>query len=161
MNSGQQLLTIFVIVIFGFLSLNVYKSSGSREDSMRYNEAAITATGIAQAMINEIESKAFDQTTVYKSVSTADSLTPPNSLGPDGTETVPTQFNDIDDYNDYTTTDTLNILGNFNVKVKVFYIQKMSPDVVSYTQTFSKQVNVSVTNMYLPDTLKFSQVISY
>ena len=161
MNSGQMLLVLFGMIIFGMLSLNVYKSSSSREDTLRTNEAFLNATGLAQSMINEIESKAFDQNTVHKAATSADSLTSPDLLGSDAGETSATQFNDIDDYNNYITTDSLSRLGVYTVGVKVYYIQNMSPDVKSNVQTFSKQVDVSVTNFCLPDTLKLSRVITY
>ncbi len=157
-----MLLVLFAMVILSLLTLNVYKTNSSREGTLRYNEAAITATGLAQSMINEIRSKAFDQNTVNKSVSVPDSLTIPQLLGPDTGEVSRIQFNDIDDFNNYTSIDTLSRLGIFTIKVKVQYITNLLPNVISNVPTFSKQVNIEVLNFSLPnDTLKYSQVMSY
>jgi len=161
LNSGQQILTIFALAILTVLIINVYKSQGSKEEMLFGNEAIITGTGIAQSIINEIQTKAFDEKTVSKGFSIADSLTLPNSLGPDAGEYVSTQFDDIDDYNNYTKSDSLKRLGLFNLKVKVYYINKLTPDVESYTQTFTKQIDILLTNFSLPDTLRFHQVIAY
>lgn len=159
MNSGHQLLTGFVILIMGILFLNVYSSINTRSDSMMNNEAAITGTAIAQAIINEIKCKAFDQNTVSKAVVKASLLT--TSLGRETGEINSTQFNDVDDYNDYSTADTLNRLGVFYINVNVNYINNMLPDEISNSPTFYKQINICVTNFGLPDTLRFYQIISY
>jgi hypothetical protein len=161
MNSGQQLLTIFAITLLTILAINVYRSSGSRSDTNLYDEAIITGTGIGQSMLNEVDSKAFDETTVLKSVSTPDSLTPPLSLGPDAGEVLSTEYDDIDDYNNFVRTDSLSRLGVFKTSVKVYYIAKMSPSVKSSSPTFTKEIDIYVTNFSLPDTLKFNRIISY
>src|SRR3972149_7629682 len=105
MSSGQQLLTILAISLLAILMLNVYNSTGTRNSSMIYNEAIISGTGIAQSMLNEIGMKAFDQKTLTKSAALPDSLTPALSLGPESGDTTSVQFNDIDDYNNYTKAD--------------------------------------------------------
>jgi len=125
------------------------------------NEAIITGAGIAQSLINEIQVKAFDEKTVSRGYSIADSLTHPNLLGSDAGEYVSTQFDDIDDYNNYTKSDSLDRLGLFNLKVNVYYINKLMPDVKSYVQTFTKQIDILLTNFSLPDTIRFHQVIAY
>ena len=161
MNSGQQILTIFAVAILTVLILQVYNSQSTKETMLLSNEAIITGTGIAQALLNEIEAKAFDEKTVSTGYGIADSLTLPNSLGPDTAEVLYTQYDDIDDYNNFTRSDTLGRLGLFNTKVGVYYIEKMSPGVKSSTQTFTKEIEISLTNFSLPDTIKFYQVIAY
>jgi len=161
LNSGQQILTIFAIAILTVLIINIYKSQGSKEEMLFGNEAIITGAGIAQSLINEIQVKAFDEKTVSRGYSIADSLTHPNLLGSDAGEYVSTQFDDIDDYNNYTKSDSLDRLGLFNLKVNVYYINKLMPDVKSYVQTFTKQIDILLTNFSLPDTIRFHQVIAY
>ncbi len=161
MNSGQQMLTIFGIVILTLLILNVYNSQSTKEGILLSNEAIITSTGLAQSMLNEIEAKAFDEKTVQKSVASKDSLILPISLGADAGEVISTQFNDVDDYKNYTKKDTIKNLGVFNSKVDVYYVNKLSPGVKSNTQTFTKEIVVSIFNPSLPDTLKFHRIIAY
>ncbi len=161
MNSGEQILSIFAITILTLLILSVYNSYANKDTAFYNNEAIITGTGEAQSMLNEIKSRAFDQNTVNKAVSSPDSLTPTANLGPDLGESVSTQFNDIDDYNNYTRADTMSRMGIFNIKVNVYYIANMSNGVKSTVPTYSKEVDIFVTNFSLPDTLKFNQVITY
>jgi len=161
LNSGQQILTIFAIAILTILIINVYKSQSLKQEMIYSNEAILTGTDLAQSLLNEIEAKAFDEKTVSQSVSIADTLTSPDSLGAETGEYTTTQFDDIDDYNNYTRSDSLGKLGLFNLWVKVYYINKLSPDVESSTQTFSKQIDILLTNFSVPDTIRFHQVISY
>jgi len=157
----HQILTIASIFLLSTLILNVNNATTQRLTSMYSNEAAIDASGIAQSLIDEIQTRAFDERTIYKMVTTTDSLTVVKLVGKDAGETVSTQFDDIDDYNNYTRTDSLSRMGNFNTKVLVYYIDKNNPDTQSAVRTFTKQIDVHITNFSLPDTLKFSHIIGY
>jgi hypothetical protein len=162
-----MMLVIGALVLMSIFILGVNSSESGQIKNTLTNQAVITATGIAQTLMDQIQTESFDQQTVNKSVSVPDSLTAPGSLGKDAGETTITTFNDVDDYNNYTETDTVGILGTFNVKAKVSYCTtgtgNMDPDTYSSVRTFSKRVDISVYNKYLffIDTLKISKVISY
>jgi hypothetical protein len=163
MSSGQTLLVLGALIFLSLFILRVnYAQNGHVKNSIT-NEAIITATGLAQTLLEQIQTESFDQNTVLKTVSTPDSLTAPSSLGKDAGETSFTTFNDIDDYNNYTETDTMGLLGAFYIKAKVNYCTKMNPDIFSSVPTFSKRIDVFVYSKYLfaSDTLKLSKVISY
>jgi len=167
MSSGQQLLVLGAIILFSIFILGIFTTENVNTKTTITNAAIITATGVAQNLLEQIQTEAFDSATVSKAVSTPNSLTPPSSLGPDPGETSVTKFNDIDDYNGYTEIDTIGtvalggIFSIFNVKAQVSYCTKMNPDVPSSVSTFSKKIDISVYNKYLIDTLKLSKVISY
>jgi hypothetical protein len=161
MGTGQQLLTIASIMLITLLIMNVHRATAERLTIMYSNEAIIAGTGVAQSLIDEIESKAFDQQTVSKEVSTTDSLTAPNALGAETGENTRTMFNDVDDYNNFTETDSLPRTGIYNIKVKVEYVANMNPSLISNYSTFTKKIDVFVTNFSLPDTLKFSDIVAY
>ena len=128
---------------------------------MHSSKSVIVADGLAQSIIEEIQTKAFDEKTITVPVWAVTSLTSSGSLGKDTGENLNTQFDDIDDYKDYTATFNIDQVGVFNIKVAVCYVDQMNPDVVSSLQTYSKLVTVNITNESLPDTLRFKQVISY
>jgi hypothetical protein len=111
MSSGQQILVLGAIILFSIFILRVYSTENGHIKNSITNEAIITATGVAQTLLEQIETESFDQNTVSKSVSTPDSLTAPISLGPDAGENSVTKFNDVDDYNNYSEVDTMGILG--------------------------------------------------
>ena len=73
-----------------------------------------------------------------------------------------------DDYDDYTVTDTANVMGEFDLAVLVYYVDETSPYDASGTRTFIKRVDISITNESLPtiledfpNTLFFKKLISY
>jgi hypothetical protein len=168
MSAGQQLLVLGAIVLLSIFILRVYTTENSNIKNTVTNSAIIKATGIAQTLLEQIQTEAFDEKTVSKSVSTPDSLTLPSLLKIDAGETAnkPTTFDDIDDYNGYTEIDTIGVTDIFNVKVNVSYctsIKDPNPGSPSSVRTFSKRVDISVYNKYLNliDTLKLSKVFSY
>ncbi len=141
--------------------MSLHSSHSSQTSATLYNEAVITGTGIAQSLMEEIQSKAFDENTISGAVDSPDSLTFPLNLGPETGETSPTKFDDVDDYHDYTTTETHNRLGDLDVAAKVYYINKMSPQSKGFGRTFLKRVDIYVSTFVLKDTLKFNHVIKY
>ncbi len=161
MGTGQQLLTIAAIVLLSVLIINVYRSNSTQSSIIYENEAILEAAGLAQSMIDEIQSKAFDEKTLSEPVAEATELTPSGLLGKDSGEIKDYQFDDIDDYNNYTRTDSLDRLGVFTTTVSVYYVQNFEPDTKTTSRTFSKRVDVSVSNFSLQNPIKMSQVISY
>lgn len=161
MGSGHQILTIACIILFSFLVLNFYSSNTQKILQMHSSKSTIVANGLAQSIIEEIQTKAFDEKTITKPVWNTASLTLSGSLGKDSGESLNTQFDDIDDYKGYSTSVNVDKVGEFDMIVDVYYVQQLNPDVPSGTQTYSKLVKVNISNESLSDTLHFQQVISY
>ena len=161
MGSGHQILTIVGILLLSFLFLTVNKNNSERSSSLYTSGSVIDANGVAQSIIDEIQCKAFDENTITKAIWSSDSLTTANSLGPEFGETQNTQFDDVDDYNNYSTVITVGNYGDFNIHTSIKYVMNMSPDNISNLQTYSKRIEVAVTNFSYPDTLKYFHVISY
>lgn len=161
MNGAQQLLAIASIFLLTTLILNVNRSTTNKIITTYSNESFITGTGIAQSMMDEIIIKAFDENTVDKPVFDTESLTPSESLGMDAGEADHTEFDDVDDYNNYTTTETTNRMGDFNLKVHVSYVLPDNLEQETNQRTFTKRIKVMVTNFSLPDTIKLYQVVGY
>lgn len=157
----QQLLVIGALIILGSLVLTFNRSTQNVNANNYFNIALIDATASAQSIIEGIQTKAFDEQTVSSSVSATSSLTPDASLGSDAGESVPTQFDDIDDYKNYTEVDTFQQFGQFTVSVDVNYVQKYSPETVSASQTYLKKIDVTVSNSFLTQSLTLSRIISY
>lgn len=161
MGLSQLILIAGSLVLLGIISLTIYNSFNSKTDSDLYNEAYITASGIGQSVFDQILTKSFDQNTVTTPVTSTSSLTAVASLGPDPGETSVLQFNDVDDYKNYTRIDTMSVLGIFNTRVDVNYVSKMNPDQISAARTFTKRIDIFVTNSYLKDTLKIKYATAY
>ena len=161
MNTGQMLLAIAGFFLLGNLILNVNKSNTERMIVTYTNETVINASGLAQSIFDEIQMKAFDEATINAPVSAVNALTTVQKLGPETGEINNTDFDDIDDYNNYSTVITLDRMGDFSINVSVSYVNTLNPNVKSVTQTFSKHFEVKLMNFNLLDTLKFDQIISY
>lgn len=161
MSSGHQILTIACIVLFSVLVLNFYSSNTQKILQMHSSKSIIVANGLAQSLIEEIQTKAFDEKTISNPVWNTASLTSTGTLGKDSGENLNTQFDDIDDYDGYTKSIDIDKVGEFEMSVDVFYVEQLNPDITSSTQTYSKMVKVKISNESLSDTLHFQQVISY
>jgi hypothetical protein len=161
MAGNQMMLSIAGMIFLSMLILNVHSSTTDKLIILYTNEAVIEATGIAQAVFEEIQTKAFDENTVSDAAKERNLLTSLGSLGKDSSEVVYTDFDDIDDYNGLSITDTANVMGQFNLEVWVYYVDETSPYDSSGTRTYIKRVDVSISNESLPTTLSFKKLISY
>ena len=161
MNSGHMLLTIAGLFLLSNLILNVHKANTNRMLANYTSESVIDASGLAQSIIDMIQPKAFDERTINAAVWNSDSLTSKNDLGPESGEYQHTEFDDIDDYNNFNTTVTLDRMGDFDIAVKVFYVNTLDPQIKSSIPTYSKKIELSITNYSLLDTLKYHHIVSY
>ncbi|MBU0561579.1 MAG: hypothetical protein KJ799_17060 [Bacteroidetes bacterium] len=161
MAGSQQLLVLASIFFLTMLIVSFYQSSNEQLTLSLSNEAIITAAGIGQGVIEDAQNRAFDEKTITASVSVADSLTLPASLGPESGEATVFQFDDIDDFDEYAFSDSLDRLGDFDVSVSVRYVNNLLPESTPSVRTFSKRIDVSVFNTYLIDTLRLSYIVSY
>jgi hypothetical protein len=170
MNTGQSILTVFAMVLLSTLVLRVNGLLFNSGIVVTNSKLGLTAISLAQSRLEEIKSKAFDQNTVSNTVSSLNSLTAASALGPQTGETYP-NFNDVDDYNGFTTTDTVQINPNlprsgsnldyFKEIDSVVYVSSTSPDVTSSTQTWNKKITVKIKHPQMTDTIKVSTVFSY
>ena len=157
----QQFLVISSIVALTYVILSINNNHGLQTEWELNNEAIITSTGIGQSLLDEIELASFDEKAISNTLTTPDSLTTYHLLGKNDGETTHYTFDDIDDYNGYTKVDSLNRLGTFSTEIKVYYVKTMFPDSKTLNRTFSKRIDIIISNEYLIDSMVFSKVISY
>ncbi len=169
MNLGQVLLIVLALALLATLQLTINSSLLRASLITMDNESRIDAISIAQAMVDEINSKAFDSCTVGKVAHFTSELTPQNRFGPEGTElTVPTydqepfksrtMFNDVDDYHRYTRLDHSSNLGTFIVRDSIIYVTNTNQDVYSSTQTWYKKIIVVVKHPNMLDSIIISSI---
>ncbi len=169
---SNMLLTIGAILLFGlFLSLTNKLMIGNNQVAAQ-NEYYITALGLAQSVIDEAKTKAFDHNTDTVDVLTTAGLTDLGSLGPDGmneafsspdilTSDAPysatnrgylssVRFNDIDDYNGYSRLVNTPRSEGYSMRVTVRYASEINPDLASASKTYCKVMTVKVTSPFFP-----------
>mgnify|MGYP001447624904 CR=1 FL=1 len=143
---NQISLVIGAFMLLSLLTISVNKSIIQKADDTYQSESVITASTLAQAMLEEVTLRAFDQNTDTASVSTAAGLTAAASLGKEYGEIYPTKYNDIDDFNGFRCYDTCKV-GIFKDSVVVTYANPNFPDSTSNSQTFYKKITVRVINV--------------
>jgi hypothetical protein len=156
----QTFLVIGSIAALTFTILNMNNHHGQQTEWELNNEATISGTGIGQSIFEKIELASFDENTISKMVTSTDSLSSSVSFNDPG-ETTHYLYDDIDDYDGYKNEDTLDRLGVFTTEIEVYYVTTMFPDTKISNRSFSKRINIFVSNEYLIDTLVFSKVICY
>lgn len=161
MTGNQMMLSIVAMIFLSMLILNVHSSTSDKLIILYSNESVIEATGIVQAMFEEIQTKAFDEATTTAAAKERSMLTPVSSIGCDAGEVACTDFDDIDDYNNYTLIDTSNVMGTFELGVLVNYVKETPPYDITNVKTYMKRVDISISNESLPTTLTFNKLISY
>lgn len=157
----QTFLVMGSIVALTFTILTMNRSQALQSTLQINNEAILTATGIGQSFLEEIQLKAFDENTIDSLISDANDLTGAQLLKPETGETSFYLYDDIDDFNGYTHSDTLDRLGIFQTEIIVYYVETMKPDQKLTTKSFSKRIDIKIKNEYLIDAVVFSKVISY
>jgi len=160
MGAGQTALVLGAIVLMAALILNVNRSILTSTDVTLDSEAIVAATNAGQQIIDAISSKNYDENTIAAEVTDVTGFTTVASLGPETGETI-NNFDDVDDFNNYSTVISTPRMGNFNIAVTVSYVSVTSPDVVIPSRTRTKRSVVSVTGDMLPDTLQLFYYSSY
>ena len=151
------------------LSINTTTlDTGFTKDMAEYR---ITATSLGTSMLEETSALAFDERTIDSTLYLTSNLTASGTFGPDAGESTVYDYDDIDDYDNYYSIDTLENSAIFKTRFLVHYVTISGSNIVTTTtKGFSKEVVVEVTSDYLvdysvtpirPDTLRFKQIFSY
>ncbi|MCB0730148.1 MAG: hypothetical protein KDC88_03855 [Ignavibacteriae bacterium] len=142
MNTGQMMIGIAALGLVTFTVLNFNRGSINTQDALIYNKEFILATTIAQSVLDEVSGKAFDEEIVEgNDIFSASDFS--NKLEADPGEVYP-NFDDVDDFNNYTRTDSIPQMGVFDISVSVDW---MSDGLVkTISKTYNKNVTIRVTS---------------
>ena len=161
MSSTQFLLLAGGILFFTNLVLTFNRTSMSQALVVYENESFFYGENLGQRFIEEIQTRSFDENTIAGTVDSPTGLSPADSMGYESGESSMNLFDDIDDFNNFSYTDSLSGQGNFDVSISVYYINNYLPDVQSSLRTYSKRVDISIDNPYLQGTVQMSKIFSY
>ena len=160
MNTGQMLMTIGALVLLSTLFLRVNTNYLQNSTTTNESKFEILAASLANSIIEEASDKSFDNYTVHNSATVLTDLTLSDSLGVDNGDQYP-NFNDIDDYNGFTKTDSTLPSAVFHLSCTVNYVTQLNPDIISLTRTWTKKISVIVTSPSMSDTVKLSSLFCY
>ena len=171
MGTGQMMLTIGAFVLLGVIILSVNAGFLTVNTTVYSSRVDIMAVSLANSIIEDAASLAFDEKTVGAAITSTSSLTAPASLGLDGTEnrSIVNSFDDFDDYNCYRTNpklDTILVPGStskfiFSTYCAVDYVDPANPDNISSTATYAKRLKLRTYLPGMTDTIRISKVYSY
>ena len=156
MQSIETILAIGAFVLLTIFTLTLNSNIVQEQATMYQGSQLFEAIGVAQGYIEEAEFLEYDD---QKAASARNSFTPYDELGPEGESYG--EFDDIDDFNNYTIIDTLLSNAHYNANCRVFYVDE--DDLVTKVnhRTWLKRVEVKVWNSFQADTLAQSVIVSY
>jgi hypothetical protein len=168
---ANMMLTIGAILLFGMFLSTTNKLMIGNNQIAAQNEYYIAGISLAQSIIDEAKTKAFDQKTIgLDTMISRANLTAPGSLGKDGgaellalPDTIRTKnpytakypgylstvtYNDVDDYNGYTRVVNTPRAEGYRLFCQVSYASETAPDSVKASRTYCKVITVKVTSPY-------------
>ena len=160
MGYRELFLVLSSTLILAMMTVSVNNNILQSKDTMQEIEIAYMALPIAQQFIEEAKSKKFDMNVgIIDPATMPSAFTPWNALGPGAGETYP-NFDDVDDYNNFN--EVVNVQGiDFVVSISVFYVQDSNLEVDAKTETFFKNMTVTVTSEWFTGQVLLKHVFSY
>jgi len=170
MNTGQTMLTILALLLFGTTVLSVNRNSLNNGTILRQTELGIYAISLATSYIQKATEMDFDENTVggvvfittpmpnqgsiptgVKGASTTFITTPIANLGVDAGESkyFDETFDDFDDYNGFKKDTLVAGVDSFHVASSVYYIndsKQATPFAPATTTSWLKQMDICVNN---------------
>jgi len=161
MGTGQMMITIAAMMLLSTILLRINATFLSTGTALYETKYDVLAVSLGTSIIENATSKAFDEATVVNPVSSVTDLS--LILRAETGEVYP-NFDDIDDFNNYTMTtanDTTFLSAVFDVGCQVNYVNQNNPQQISSSRTWHKRIDVTVTSPSMQDTIRLSSVVSY
>lgn len=162
MNTGQMIMTLGAMMLLATIMLRVNTANLTNESIRDDAQFGVLATSIATSIIEEAQSKAFDEKTDTMNVTALTQLT--SVLGPETGETEST-FDDFDDYNNFTKRDSSMPSSVFDINCQVVYVEPNNILGSTSNRTWNKKIIVNITRPVSADSsvlvLRTSSIFSY
>jgi hypothetical protein len=162
MNTGQMIMTLGAMLLLSVIMLRVNTANLTNETIRDDAQYGVLATSIATSIIEEAQSKAFDEKTDTMNVTALTQLT--SVLGPETGETEST-FDDFDDYNNFTKHDSTMPSSIFDISCQVVYVEPGNIEGSTSNRTWNKKLIVTITRPVSTDSsvlaLRTASIFSY
>jgi hypothetical protein len=162
MNTGQMIMTLGAMLLLSVIMLRVNTANLTNETIRDDAQYGVLATSIATSIIEEAQSKAFDEKTDTMNVTALTQLT--SVLGPETGETEST-FDDFDDYNNFTKRDSTMPSSIFDISCQVVYVEPGNIEGSTSNRTWNKKLIVTITRPVSADSsvlaLRTASIFSY
>lgn len=141
---------MFAMVIFSVILANSNRLIHRNSTIQIQGELEQEVIAVAQGVIEEAQTKKFDEINVGKELPPAGipaDFTGSGSLGPDAGESSRRYYDDFDDYDGHVETAT-TAHGDFDISAEVFYVDSTSYQYQSDRSTF-KKIIVTIKSEFL------------
>lgn len=167
MGHRELLLTVGAMVIFSLTALAVNRRSLENSEGVYSQQIEFLALSHAQRFIEEAKPRAFDENSIDGVITNPNGFTN-YPLGSGGTEDYAI-FDDVDDFNGLTHTDTLgsrpghetNTDFIMQTSISVVYVDEADLNTPVAYRTFYKKMTVTVTNPALLSPVRAEYVFAY
>ncbi len=156
----QSLVAVIAMALASLVSFQQHRSVLQQRMNAIRGNLAVSATAVATDKLDEIGSKAFDESTVAGPISSIMELKPIVA-----SEMLPSVLNDISDFHGLVQTETRktnDLESSFRVETSVSYVSEVDGATkVAYSSRL-KMVTVTVVaeGLARPDTIRVSEVLS-
>lgn len=151
MSSYSEIFYImFSMIIFSVVLTNSNKLILRNSTIQIQGELEQEVIALAQGIIEEAQTKKFDEVNVGQSlppVNIPSDFTGQGAIGPEAGETSRRHFDDFDDFNNHTET-VSTVHGDFDISVEVFYIDETNYEYQASKSTF-KKIIVTIQSQFL------------
>lgn len=162
MNTGQMIMTLGAMLMLSIIMLRVNTANLTNESVRDEAQYGVLANSIATSIIEQAQSKAFDEQTDTNNVISPNQLT--SVLGPESGETELT-FDDFDDYNGFTKRDSSMKSTVFDISCSVVYVEPNNILGSTTNRTWHKKITVTITRPVTADSsalaVQSSSIFSY
>ena len=161
MGRVEMMILVVAIAILGRYSLTVNNALARNEIHVIQSEYELNAVSIAESIFRQAWLKSFDENTVSELPDNIpDDFTDANEVGPESGESYP-NFDDIDDYNELSLTDTADNGMPYRLNVSVGYVDAADKDTYLANQSALKRMYVIISSDYLENTITLSRIYPY
>lgn len=155
-------MTLGAMLLLSTIMLRVNTANLTNESVRDEAQYGVLANSIATSIIEQAQSKAFDEKSDTTSLTDPTQLT--SVLGPETGETEAT-FDDFDDYNGFTKRDSSMKSSVFDISCTVVYVEASNPLGSTTNRTWNKKIIVEITRPVTADSstlaVKSSSIFSY
>ncbi len=163
----QTLLAVCAILAFSFFALSQHRANKHIGEIAAASEIELAATDVARDQLTDITSYLFDEDDIGRPGLRTDP-TGLSIIGPDGGETGRSLFDDMDDFDGFLDTLSVDWHGaplQFAITADVRYVDPFQPDVGVTGPSLAKEIAVTVMELDItPDrprvTARLIQVVT-
>lgn len=161
MGRVEMMILVVAIAILGRFSLTVNDALANNEIHVIQSEYELNSISIVESLFRQAWVKSFDEAAVSGSPAKIPSdFTAAEDLGPESGETYPA-FDDIDDFNALSLTDTADNGMVYTLNAVVGYVDQDDKNTMLTEQTTLKRMNVTLSSDYLEQDITLSRIYPY